>query len=51
MPLQVTGAVAHRNPRVTYKKNEVYLDIVETTHVLMSCDGARPRAWLRALRC
>lgn len=38
--LQVTGAVAHRNPRVAYKKNEVYLDIVETTHVLMSVDGA-----------
>jgi hypothetical protein len=38
--LQVTGAVAHRNPRVTYKRNEVYLDIVETTDVLMSVDGA-----------
>jgi hypothetical protein len=38
--VQVTGAVAHRNPRVTYKRNEVYLDIVETTHVLMSVDGA-----------
>jgi len=38
--LQVTGAVAHRNPTTVYKKNEVYLDIVETINVLMSKDGA-----------
>jgi AP-2 complex subunit mu-1 len=44
--LQVTGALAHRNPRTSYKKNEVYLDIVETTHVLMATDGAhRLHAW------
>jgi hypothetical protein len=38
--VQVTGAVAHRSPKVSYKKNEVYLDIVETTHALMATDGA-----------
>lgn len=38
--LQVTGAVAHRNPNTFYKKNEVYLDVVETVNVLISKDGA-----------
>eukprot|EP00892_Ulva_mutabilis_P006462 jgi/Ulvmu1/4188/UM019_0167.1 len=42
--LQVTGAVAHRNPTTVYKKNEVYLDIVETINVLMSKDGSVLRA-------
>jgi hypothetical protein len=37
--LQVTGAVAHRNPNTFYKKNEVYLDVVETVNVLISKDG------------
>jgi AP-2 complex subunit mu-1 len=37
--LQVTGAVAHRNANVFHKKNEVYLDVVETVNVLLSKDG------------
>ena len=37
--MQVTGAVAHRNPNTFYKKNEVYLDVVETVNVLISKDG------------
>lgn len=45
--MQVTGAVAHRNPRTRYKKNEVFLDIVETTHVLLATDGA-PRPFSKA---
>ena len=50
--LQVTGAVAHRNPRTSYKKNEVYLDIVETANVLVASDGARQAATLiRASSC
>eukprot|EP01025_Chloroclados_australasicus_P016601 TRINITY_DN1836_c0_g1_i1.p2 TRINITY_DN1836_c0_g1~~TRINITY_DN1836_c0_g1_i1.p2 ORF type:complete len:292 (-),score=14.85 TRINITY_DN1836_c0_g1_i1:400-1275(-) len=36
---QVTGAVAHRNPKVFYKKNELFLDIVESVDTLMSTDG------------
>lgn len=42
--VQVTGAVAHRKPNVIYKKNEVYLDIVETTTAFMSNDGTPLRA-------
>lgn len=42
--LQVTGAVAHRNPSTFYKKNEVYLDVVETVNVLISKDGVLPHA-------
>ena len=31
--------MAHRNPNTFYRKNEVYLDVVETVNVLISKDG------------
>lgn len=37
--LQVTGAVGWRNEGIKYKKNEVYLDVLETINVLMSAQG------------
>mmetsp|Transcript_23648 Transcript_23648/g.39678 ORF Transcript_23648/g.39678 Transcript_23648/m.39678 type:complete len:441 (+) Transcript_23648:411-1733(+) len=37
--LQVTGAVGHRREGIRYKKNEVYLDIIESVNLLMSAKG------------
>ena len=37
--MQVTGAVQWRAPGLVYKKNEVYLDIVESISVLISPSG------------
>jgi AP-2 complex subunit mu-1 len=37
--MQVTGAVQWRAPGLSYKKNEVYLDIVESISVLISPSG------------
>mmetsp|Transcript_4235 Transcript_4235/g.14729 ORF Transcript_4235/g.14729 Transcript_4235/m.14729 type:complete len:445 (-) Transcript_4235:103-1437(-) len=37
--MQVTGAVAWRREGIKYKKNEVYLDIVENVNLLMSSNG------------
>lgn len=42
--LQVTGAVGWRKDGIRYKKNEVYLDLIETVNVLMSPQGAVLRA-------
>ena len=42
--LQVTGAVGWRKDGLRYKKNEVYLDVVETVNVLMSAQGGVLRA-------
>ena len=42
--LQVTGAVGWRKDGLRYKKNEVYLDAVETVSVLMSPQGSVLRA-------
>ena len=38
--MQVTGAVQWRSPGLVYKKNEVYLDIVESISVLISPSGS-----------
>ena len=38
--MQVTGAVQWRSPGLVYKKNEVYLDIVESISVLISPAGS-----------
>lgn len=38
--LQVTGAVGWRKDNIKYKKNEVFLDIVEQVNVLMSSKGS-----------
>lgn len=37
--LQVTGAVGWRKEGIRYKRNEVYLDAIETVNVLMSPQG------------
>lgn len=37
--LQVTGAVGWRREGLNYKKNEVFLDIVESVNLLMSSKG------------
>ncbi|KAK4349610.1 hypothetical protein RND71_032365 [Anisodus tanguticus] len=38
--LQVTGAVGWRREGLVYKKNEVFLDIVESVNLLMSSQGS-----------
>ena len=38
--MQVTGAVGWRKDNLKYKKNEVFLDIVEQVNMLMSSQGA-----------
>ena len=40
MWLQVTGAVGWRKDNLKYKKNEVFLDIVEQVNMLTSAQGA-----------
>lgn len=42
--LQVTGAVGWRKDNLKYKKNEVYLDLVETVSMLMNPQGKVLRA-------
>lgn len=41
---QVTGAVGWRKDTIKYKKNEVFLDIVEQVSMLMSSKGQVLRA-------
>jgi AP-2 complex subunit mu-1 len=38
--LQVTGAVGWRKEGIRYKKNEVFLDVIETVSMLMSNQGS-----------
>lgn len=38
--LQVTGAVGWRKDGLRYKKNEVFLDVIETVSMLMSAQGS-----------
>lgn len=38
--LQVTGAVGWRKDGLRYKKNEVFLDVIETVNMLMSAQGS-----------
>lgn len=40
MFVQVTGAVGHRREGIRYKRNEVFLDIIESINMLMSAKGA-----------
>jgi AP-2 complex subunit mu-1 len=42
--MQVTGAVQWRHDGLKYKKNEVYLDIIESVSLLMSPKGTVLRA-------
>mmetsp|Transcript_12503 Transcript_12503/g.17048 ORF Transcript_12503/g.17048 Transcript_12503/m.17048 type:complete len:430 (+) Transcript_12503:486-1775(+) len=39
-PMAVTGAVSWRSDGIKYKKNEVFLDVVESVNLLMSASGA-----------
>ena len=41
---QVTSAVQWRREGLSYKKNEVYLDIVESVNLMMSAEGTVLRA-------
>lgn len=36
---QVTGAVGWRKDNIRYKKNELFLDVIETVSMLMSAQG------------
>ncbi len=36
---QVTGAVGWRKDSIRYKKNELFLDVIETVSMLMSAQG------------
>jgi hypothetical protein len=47
--MQVTGAVSWRREGLRYKKNEVFLDIVESINVLMTAKGACSCLSLRRL--
>ncbi|QDZ24782.1 subunit mu of clathrin/coatomer adator AP-2 complex [Chloropicon primus] len=38
--MQVTGAVAHRREGIKYKRNEVYLDVIEDVNVLIGQQGS-----------
>lgn len=40
----VTGACPWRNPETFYKKNELYIDVIESVNLLVSTDGKRLRA-------
>lgn len=39
-PMQVTGAVGWRKEGLRYKKNEVFLDVIETVNMLMSAQAS-----------
>jgi len=34
-----TGAIPWRSPDIKYKKNEIYIDVIESVNLLMSVDG------------
>lgn len=44
--LQVTGAVGWRKDNIKYKKNELFLDVIETVSMLMSAQGR----WVEVVR-
>lgn len=37
--MQVTGATTWRREGIRYKKNEIFLDVIETVNMLMSAQG------------
>jgi len=41
---QVTGACPWRSPDIKYKKNEIYIDVIESVNLLVSVDGKQLRA-------
>jgi len=42
--IQATGACPWRSPDIKYKKNEIYIDAIESVNLLMSVDGKQLRA-------
>jgi len=36
---QATGAISWRNENIRYRKNEVYIDVIENVNVLVSTTG------------
>jgi len=43
-PMAVTGAVSWRSDGIKYKKNEVFLDVVESVNLLMNANGSVVRS-------
>jgi AP-2 complex subunit mu-1 len=41
---QVTGAIPWRSPDLKYKKNEIFIDIIESVNILVSTEGKTLRA-------
>jgi AP-2 complex subunit mu-1 len=41
--VRATGAIPWRSPDLKYKKNEIYIDVVESVNMLMSVDGMKFR--------
>jgi hypothetical protein len=39
LSMQVTGATTWRREGIRYKKNEIFLDVIETVNMLMSSQG------------
>lgn len=35
----VTGAISWRSPDIKYKRNEIYIDVIESVNLLMSAKG------------
>lgn len=50
VPAAVTNAVSWRKEGIRYRKNEVFLDVIESVNLLVSstvcCDGAELRSFL-----
>lgn len=42
--IRATGAVPWRNPDIRHKKNEIYIDVIESVNVLVAVDGKLLRA-------
>jgi len=38
--IQATGAVSHRRDGIKYRKNEVFLDVIESVNLLVSQKGS-----------
>ena len=45
-PMTVTNAVSWRSENIKYRKNEVFLDVIESVNLLVSMSSAR-QCWLR----
>lgn len=53
-PMAVTNAVSWRSEGIKYRKNEVFLDVIESVNMLVSCYSLAPSPSIqpsRYLRC